>query len=364
MEPNITGAAPWARPNPPAVDPNVTGTAPWVKRESSGVPDAPGGIPVTGKPAPAIAYPKPDPVPAQWHFKEPSRSIKSDDDITKFFASQAAAILMTFINDLNASVQGVRVSDIKPDEIPANCSKLVALLDTMDKWIEEIPPVEQPMRFGNKAYRDWYERLSKEITSLHASMLPEDLHPAMVELVPYYMDSFGNKTRIDYGTGHETAYLAWLACLHRVGFLTAADNKYVVLVVFQRYLVLMRKLQLVYVMEPAGSHGVWGLDDYQFLSFLFGAGQLVGQKRIKPSSITNRELVEAYSPDYLYFAGIEFINKVKKGPFHEHSPILYDISGVPMWEKVNSGLFKMYQAEVLKKVPIMQHFLFGSILSL
>jgi len=38
--------------------------------------------------------------------------------------------------------------------------------------------------------------------------------------------------------------------------------------------------------------------------------------------------------------------KVKTGPFAEHSNQLYNISGVPSWSKVNSGLIKMYKAEV------------------
>lgn len=39
--------------------------------------------------------------------------------------------------------------------------KLLSLLGTLDRWIDETPPVDQPSRFGNKAYRTWYAKLEQ-----------------------------------------------------------------------------------------------------------------------------------------------------------------------------------------------------------
>ena len=64
----------------------------------------------------------------------------------------------------------------------------------------------------------------------------------------------------------------------------------------------------------------------------------------------------------MYFSAIQFIYDVKRGPFWEHSPVLYDISGIKDgWAKINKGMLKMYAAEVLGKFPVVQHFPFGSL---
>lgn len=42
-------------------------------------------------------------------------------------------------------------------------------------------------------------------------MLPESLHGAIVELSAYLNECFGNRVRIDYGTGHETSFVVWMS---------------------------------------------------------------------------------------------------------------------------------------------------------
>lgn len=43
----------------------------------------------------------------------------------------------------------------------------------------------------------------KEADDLIYSLLPVEKKGAAIELVPYFLDSFGNATRIDYGSGND-----------------------------------------------------------------------------------------------------------------------------------------------------------------
>jgi len=227
--------------------------------------------------------------------------------------------------------------------------------------IDDIPPIKQPMRFGNKAFRHWHEKLQEKVIIFLSDFLPADKQYASIELAPYLYDMFGNATRIDYGTGHELTFLSFLTVLDHHEILPKGEG----ILFFKEYLLTSYNLQDRFKLEPAGSHGVFGLDDYHHIPFILGASQMIGSSYSSISLTMNRNHhLNDDDYDNFYSIAINRIFQKKKGPFHEHSPILYDISGIENWSIIFNGLLKMYKGEVMGKYPIVQHFLFGDCLSL
>ncbi|KAJ2510612.1 Serine/threonine-protein phosphatase 2A activator [Coemansia sp. RSA 2049] len=292
----------------------------------------------------------------------PQRQILEPKDMARWQQSSTYKEVVSFVEQLSKSVEGKPVSS--DYVVSANVQAVCVLLDKAERLIERHPPDRSTAsRYGNKAFRGWISDLEKQAGELLLDMLAEKYHGAIFELAPYLEQAFGNATRIDYGSGHELSFMMWVLCLCKLGFLEPSDSTAIVLAVFRRYILLCQRLQETYSLEPAGSHGVWGLDDYQFLLFYFGSAQLIGSD-IAPAASIDMQIVSDMASDYLYLQGIRFIAKTKNGPFFEHSRQLYDISGVGKWEKVNQGLGKMYRVEVLGKFPVVQHLVFGSILKL
>ena len=213
----------------------------------------------------------------------------------------------------------------------------------------------------------------------------------VTELCAYLRDAFGHNIRLDYGTGHESSFQITLFALFQIGVFgnnqpNNNDNTSApaapptkrrlgaaTIQLWKAYLDVTRGLQKDYRLEPAGSHGVWGLDDYHCLSFYYGAQQLVPVAGSVPSDIYNSSrpsVTTTPTPQqddknknhYLYFACIDFIRDELKStaPFYETSPMLHDISGLSSWTKVAAGLYKLYLGEVVSKLPVVQHWVFGT----
>ena len=295
-------------------------------------------------------------------FRKPTRRILSPQDHEAFLSSPTYKLILAFVFGLADSVVDTPVSAISNSELSPAVTTILSILDKVEDAVRRSPPEKQgDSRFGNKGFRDFVDLAAKEHTQWHEG-LGVTPSSAITEISTYFLQSFGNRTRIDYGSGHELNFMIWLLCLYQLRIITPSDFRPLVLRVFARYLNLMRLIQKTYYLEPAGSHGVWGLDDYQFLPFLFGASQLLHHPFIRPLSIHQNLILEEYGNDYLYLGQVNFVNSVKNVEgLRWHSPMLDDISAAKSWGKVEAGMRRMFVAEVLKKLPVMQHFLFGSL---
>jgi len=131
-----------------------------------------------------------------------------------------------FIESMNQAVRG------KPMSTPVNSSavikSMVQMLEQIDALVDATPTHNDAnRRFGDKGFADFYEKLVQEAPKLLSEALPEKYLKAVPELVPYLTESVGNKTRIDYGSGHELAFIMLLYCFFRIGALdcNSKDDK-------------------------------------------------------------------------------------------------------------------------------------------
>ncbi|QSZ35894.1 hypothetical protein DSL72_007016 [Monilinia vaccinii-corymbosi] len=355
-------------------------------------------------------------------FIKPIKRIHEGHDVPRFLISKAYTDIGIFVTQLNISMcprkslergQGPKTWRLdSPLTLSEPVEKLQELLQKIDSIIDEAPPDTGPRRFGNVSFRKWHDILETRAKDLLEQSLPkevlefggtcpDDEASALDELVSYLLGAFGSAKRLDYGTGHELSFLAFLGCVWKLGGFSKVSSsggeleRSIVMGVIEPYLRVIRRLILTYTLEPAGSHGVWGLDDHSFLPYIFGSSQYcpaIGDDDAmpvegslpecpSPGDVAKKMTVDGERKDNMYFSAIGFINDVKTGPFWEHSPILFDISGVRHgWGKINKvrsapcdshsplmrrfqGMIKMYNAEVLSKFPAVQHFPFGSLFS-
>ncbi|KKA27042.1 hypothetical protein TD95_003953, partial [Thielaviopsis punctulata] len=352
---------------------------------------------------PAPMFAKLDTVdPTTTTFLHPAKRINDGADVSFFLRSRAYRDIGVWLLQLNRALcprrsgpasRPVQYSLADADgALPGSVRAVraaVARIDAMlaDAPVEASDAARRKHRFGNPAFRRWVALVEAAARGLVGGLLGQahSAHSAgataLDELVSYFVGGLGSAERLDYGTGHELSFLAFLGGLWKLGFFADGEQdgpieRAIVFGIFEPYLVLIRKVILLYRLEPAGSHGVWGLDDHFFLPYIFGSAQLTRpiypsepmpqegsvQGAPRPSAVTDRDLVAAYAPRNMYFSAIAFIYAVKTGPFGEHSPVLYDVSGITTgWGKINKGMIKMFNAEVLSKFPVVQHFRFGGL---
>lgn len=179
-------------------------------------------------------------------LEPPTNRINNGEDLAFFEESIAYSDLMTFLLQLNRAMMPRRSSEegtaarAWPNDslhvlFSPQVMKIKVLIQTIASMTKEAPPESVPMRFGNVAFRTWYSLLKQKLPGLMRQAMPEAIWDnardkaqrdvLQEELSEYLIGSFGSPERLDYGTGHELSFLAFIACIWRLnGFSPSTDG--------------------------------------------------------------------------------------------------------------------------------------------
>ena len=187
-------------------------------------------------------------------FSIPSKKINDGDDLNFFLSSTAYRDLMTWLLQLNRSMFPVKDEEGKihqsllssPPKSSQTVQSLRDLISQLKDLVQKAPPDTGPRRFGNVAFRSWYKLVDNDADALLDSYIGDILNQSnnyddsqrtalRDELKVYLLGSFGSAQRLDYGTGHELSFVAFLGCLWKLGAFEDGEERAIVMCLIQPY---------------------------------------------------------------------------------------------------------------------------------
>lgn len=201
----------------------------------------------------------------------PVKRINDGQDLTFFLRTKAYADIMTFLLQLNRAMvpeqteQGGNVVQTWPIgnsaiSLSPQVTKLQDLIQSLRLLMKDAPPETGPRRFGNAAFRTWYTLVQKKTPNLLKEALSQsvwghvngenDREILEKELESYLLGSFGSSERLDYGTGHELSFLAFLGGIWKLGGFASAtpgsEERAIVIGIIQPYASYLTRLSTAY----------------------------------------------------------------------------------------------------------------------
>lgn len=163
-------------------------------------------------------------------FKIPKKEIDDGEKLDLWLRSKAHSDVMTFLLQLNIAMFPTTSTPLSNkldvDSLPEVINGLQAIIRKCTDLIKEAPPDPGPRRFGNISFRHWYTLVETSASLLLTENLPSSVinYPrteqssatALEEVKKIFLGSFGSSERLDYGTGHELSFLAFLAAIWKL----------------------------------------------------------------------------------------------------------------------------------------------------
>ena len=276
-------------------------------------------------------------------MNDPQKLIQTRTDMDMWFRSPAKEMIVSMIKFLMRGCIG----KLRPIPLTSHAIQIISILDKAITIFHETPPSK-----GNPLCSSSFPLFLSRIRE--ANLCIKNGFGKDAEI--YFDNSFGSSTRKDYGTGHELNFIAFLAVLRHDNFIDDEDAPALACEILWSYWKLIREIIQVYRIPPAGSRGVWGMDDFVLLPFLVGSGQLVGNKIITPKNVF--ALSKNYSQENILCMWIEYLQETKKDLFEESCQRLIGIQEYESFSDVLDQMMVIYEKDVLSKFVIVNQFIF------
>lgn len=178
---------------------------------------------------------------------QPVKRINDGDDLNFFLASTAYRDIKIWLLRLNRAVFPTKTQDgnvsictlNSPPEYSTTVKSLQSLVQEYFDLLSQAPPDTGPRRFGNVAFREWYRLAELNTDTILERYLGKLLREhngdsaVHADLKAYLLGSFGSAQRLDYGTGHELSFLAFLCCLAKIDAFGEGEERSLVIGVVQ-----------------------------------------------------------------------------------------------------------------------------------
>ncbi|TDG39436.1 hypothetical protein AWZ03_014141 [Drosophila navojoa] len=312
-----------------------------------------------------------------------SKPIRTPADLGKWKRSQAYNDLIAYINNSSMAIQGHR-QDGTDFVVTKQMQKLCHIFNWLDRLVHECHPLgmghglmncagddrinkmDSTMSLRKKchrAYRHWVKLVQERVYSIvERQVYPHCNH--INELAQYLTRSFGSLQQYDYGPSHELMFVFYMCSLFKAGILGANDTVAAVLLLFQRYLELVRRLITFFRLTISHERNTNVVDERNVLPYIWGCAQLCRSPPFDPPQWEQPAVLEAYRKSYMLLSSLEHLQKKKNHvPLGVHSYQLWCVFSLSNWPDAYTGLMASYMKHVLNDFYTMQDVVFCEMLS-
>ncbi|XP_022232542.1 serine/threonine-protein phosphatase 2A activator [Drosophila obscura] len=296
----------------------------------------------------------------------PKRRVRCLEDLDDWVRSQAYNDTIAYISNTSMAIQGIRLNSDYPvsEQMRRLCEIFEGLeillsentpnLDSSDTWLTS-------QQATARAYRTWMRQMQQFVFSiLDQAVQPECKH--INELGQYLRRSFGCSSSLEYGPGNELMFLFFLCGLFRAGILLAGDTVAAALLLFHRYIRLVRHLILTYSLsltkDPSRS-----MDDYYVMPYIWGAAQLSLDAPFSPMQSELPLTMETHRQDYMLLEVIDHLQKTRGLQLNHIAFQLWCILSAPTWPQVYGGIERAYVSNVLSTFETVENAIFCELMS-